>query len=139
MVRSIGADHVIDYTHEDFTTLGGRYDVVLFLAGTQTPWACRRALTPQGTLVVISGDAKGRWVGAVGRIAKALAVSPFVSQRMTAFTVAPKTADLVSVTELIETGRVTPVIGDTYALSEVPEAIRRMEGGRTRGKIVITL
>ncbi|TFE52980.1 NAD(P)-dependent alcohol dehydrogenase [Streptomyces sp. ICN441] len=139
LVRSIGADHVIDYTHEDFTTHGRRYDLVLYLAGTQTPRACRRVLTPKGTLVVISGDAEGRWVGAVGRIARALAMSPFVSQRMVAFTMRPERADLEFLTALVESGRVTPVIGATRTLADVPETIGQLESGHTRGKIVITV
>ncbi|MFD9969948.1 NAD(P)-dependent alcohol dehydrogenase [Streptomyces sp. NPDC059011] len=139
LVRSIGADHVVDYTVDDFTRHGRRYDLVLYLAGTQTPLACRRALTPEGTLVVISGDAKGRWLGAVGRIAMALAMSPFVSQRVVVFTVRPKRADLEFLTELLETGRMTPVIGATRGLEDVPEVIGQLECGHTRGKIVITV
>jgi NADPH:quinone reductase-like Zn-dependent oxidoreductase len=139
MVRSLGADHVIDYTQEDFTRSGQHYDLIFQLAGTRSPSECRRALTSKGTLVQISGESDGRWIGAVDRIIKALVLSPFVSQKMASFTVKPNKEDLQFLKQLIETGTLTPVIDMTYSLSEVPEAIRYLEEGHARGKVVVTL
>jgi NADPH:quinone reductase-like Zn-dependent oxidoreductase len=139
MVRSLGADHVIDYTKEDFTRSGRKYDLIFQLAGTRSPSECRRALTPEGTLVQISGDSDGRWIGPLDRIVKALVLSPFVSQRMASFTVKPNEEDLRFLKELIESGKLTPVIDRAYPLSETPEAIRYLENGHARGKVVITM
>ena len=139
MVRSLGADHVIDYTKEDFTQSGQKYDLIFQLAGTRSPSECRRALTSKGTLVLSSGESDGRWIGPVDRIIKALMLSPFVSQKMASFTVQPNKADLQFLKQLIESGKVTPVIDRTYPLSEVPEAIRYLENGHARGKVVITV
>jgi NADPH:quinone reductase-like Zn-dependent oxidoreductase len=139
MVRSLGADHVVDYTQEDFTRRGQKYDLVLQLAGTRSPSECRRALTPKGTLLLSSGESRGRWFGPVARIIKAVALSPFVSQRLSPFEAKRSSADLQVVKELIEAGTVTPVIDRTYSLSEVPDAIRYLEAGHARGKIVITV
>jgi NADPH:quinone reductase-like Zn-dependent oxidoreductase len=139
LVRSLGADDVIDYTREDFTERGPTYDLVFQVAGTRSPSDCRRALTPRGTLVSISGDSSGRWIGAVDRLVKAKALSPFVSQRIATFTVKPTKADLHDLKELIEAGDVTPVIDRTYPLNEVPDALRYLETGHVRGKVVITV
>ena len=140
MVRSLGADHVIDYTVEDFARSGHKkYDLIFQLAGTRSPSECRRALTSKGTLVQISGDSDGRWIGPVDRIVKALVLSPFVSQKMASFTVKPNKEDLQFLKQLIEAGTLTPVIDRTYPLSEVPEAIRYLENGHARGKVVITV
>ena len=139
LVRSLGADHVIDYTREDYTRTGGRYDLVLQLGGTRSPWALRRALTPRGTLLPSSGDSDGRWVGPVGRMLQALALAPFVGQRLVPFLAKPSREDLEVMRELIESGRVSPVIDRTYPLSDTPEAIRHLETGHARGKIVITV
>jgi NADPH:quinone reductase-like Zn-dependent oxidoreductase len=136
--RSIGADHVIDYTKEDFIEDGQRYDLILQLAGTRSPSELRRALTARGTLIPISGESSGRWIGPVARSMNAAALSRFVSQRMVGFTVKPNGKDLRALKELVEAGKVTPVIDRTYSLSEVPDAIRYMEQGHARGKIVIT-
>jgi NADPH:quinone reductase-like Zn-dependent oxidoreductase len=139
LVRSIGADHVIDYTREDFTEKGQRYDLILQLGGTTSPSDCRRALTSEGTLLLSSGDSSGRWIGPVGRIIKAAVLSPFVSQRLAAFEAKRSSEDLQFLKELIEAGAVKPVIERTYPLSETPEAIRRVETGHVRGKVVITV
>jgi len=139
MVRSIGADHVIDYTQEDFTRSGQKYDLILQLAGTRSPSDCRRALTSKGTLLLSSGESDGRWIGPVDRIIKALALSPFVSQRLGAFEAKPSREDLQVLKELIEAGKVMPVIDRTYPLSDLPEAIRYLEEGHARGKVVITV
>src|ERR687893_2326764 len=137
LVRSLGADHIIDYTKEDFTRSGQNYDLIFQLAGTHSPSECRRALTPKGTLVQISGESDGRWIGAVDRIVKALVLSPFVGQKLASFTVKPNKEDLQFLSQLIEAGKLTPVIDRAYSLSETPEAIRYLEEGHARGKVVI--
>ncbi|MGV9823301.1 NAD(P)-dependent alcohol dehydrogenase [Nocardia xishanensis] len=137
LVRSLGADHVIDYTRVDFTRGGRRYDVVFQLSGTRAPWHYLRVLTPGGTLVLAGGDSDGRWIGAVARLLAARLMAPFVSQRLTSLTVAPNAADLVLLRDRIEAGEVTPVIDRSYPLDELPAAIRHLEQGHARGKIVI--
>ena len=139
LVRSIGADHVIDYTREDVTQGGQRYDLIFQLAGTRSPSDLRRALTPKGTLLLSSGESDGRWVGPMDRILKALVLAPFVSQRLSSFLAKSTTEDLQVLKELIEAGKVSPVIDRTYPQSEVPEAIRYLEEGHARGKVVVTV
>jgi NADPH:quinone reductase-like Zn-dependent oxidoreductase len=139
MVRSLGADQVIDYTREDFTTHRGRYDLILQLAGTSSPSACRRALVPKGTLLLSSGESSERLIGPVDRIIKAFVLSPFVRQRMSPFLAKPNRKDLRFLKELVEAGKLTPVIDRTYPLSEVPDAIRYLEEGHARGKVVVTV
>jgi len=136
MVRSIGADRVIDYTVDDFTQGGRRYDLILQLAGTRSPSECRRALTVRGTLVLSSGD--GRMSG-IGRTLAATVSSPFVSQRLVAWLARMNGADLEALAGFVEAGQVTPVIDRTYALGETAAAIRHLEEGHTRGKLVITV
>jgi NADPH:quinone reductase-like Zn-dependent oxidoreductase len=137
MVRSLGADHVIDYTQEDFTQGGTRYDFIFQLAGTRSASDCRRALTPKGTLVLSSGESSGRLIGPIGRVVNARALAPFVSQRLLSFTVSPNGEDLQSLKALIEGGEVSPVVDRRYSLAEAPEAIRYLEEGHARGKVVI--
>jgi NADPH:quinone reductase-like Zn-dependent oxidoreductase len=137
LVRSLGADHVIDYSKENFTRSGQNYDLIIQLAGTRSPSECRRALTPKGTLVLSSGESDGRWIGPVDRIVKALVLSPFVGQKLASFTVKPNKEDLQFLRQLIEAGKLTPVIDRAYSLSETPEAIRYLESGHARGKVVI--
>jgi NADPH:quinone reductase-like Zn-dependent oxidoreductase len=139
LVRSLGADHVIDHTREDFTRGDRKYDLVFQLAGTRSPSDCRRALTPRGMLLLSSGESDGRLIGPVDRIIKALLLAPFVRQRLVSFVAKRSSQDLQLMTELIEAGTVTPVIDRTYPLSDVPEAIRYLEEGHARGKVVITL
>jgi len=139
MVRSIGADHVIDYTREDFTQSGQKYDLTLQLAGTRSPSECRRALTPKGTLLLSSGESSGRWIGPLGRIIKAVLLSPFVSQRLAPFEAKRSKEDMQVLKELIDAGTVMPVIDRTYSLSDVPDAIRYLEEGHARGKVIITV
>ncbi|HKY64903.1 MAG TPA: NAD(P)-dependent alcohol dehydrogenase [Acidimicrobiales bacterium] len=137
LVRSLGADHVVDYTSEDVTRSAARYDLVLQVAGAHAASALRRVLTPRGVLVMISGDAEGRWVGPVGRMVAARLTSPFVGQTLTGFTVTVNADDLEAVGRQIEAGGVTPVIDRTYAFGEVAEALLHLETGRARGKVVI--
>jgi NADPH:quinone reductase-like Zn-dependent oxidoreductase len=139
MVRSIGADHVIDYTKEDFTQSEQRYDFILDNVANHSLSDLRRALTPRGTLVPNNGTTGGRWIGPVGRLVMAFVISPFVSQRLRPFVSEGKNEDLVTLKELIEAGKVTPVIDRTYPLSAVPEAIGYVGEGHARGKVVITV
>jgi NADPH:quinone reductase-like Zn-dependent oxidoreductase len=139
MVRSLGADHVIDYTREDFIRGGPRNDFVFQLAGTASPSECRRALTPKGTLLLSSGESSGRVIGPLGRVFKARALAPFVSQKLVSFTVSPNRADLEALTHLIEAGDVSPVIDRRHPLAETPEAIGYLEEGHARGKVVISV
>ena len=139
LVRSLGADHVIDYTQADFTQSGQKYDLVFQLAGTSSPSDLRRSLTSEGTLVLSSGDSDGRWIGPVDRLVKAAVLSPFVSQKLGSFLAKPNRDDLQFLKELIEAGKLMPVIDRTYPLSEVPEAIRYLEEGHARGKVVIAV
>ena len=139
LVRSLGAHRVIDYTREDFTRGETKYELIFHLAGTHSPAACRRALTPKGTLVLSSGDAKGRLLGPLPRVLQAAALSPFVSQRLAQLDVKRSHEDLTHLTELIEAGTLTPVIDRTYPLREAAEAIRYLETGRARGKVVIAV
>lgn len=138
MVRSIGADHVIDYTREDFTSGRGRYDVLLDIIGNRSLSKTRGVLTPKGTLVMIGGP-KGRWIRPLDRILMAFVTAPFVSQKTVSRTAAWNKKDLVLMQELMESGKVTSVIDRTYSLSDVPEAVRYLEGGHARGKVVITV
>jgi NADPH:quinone reductase-like Zn-dependent oxidoreductase len=139
LVRSLGADHVIDYTKEDFVQRGQQYDLILQLAGTRSPSGFRCALTPKGTLLLSSGEARGRWLGPITRIIAAIALSPLVSQRLSPFEAKRSGQDLQVMKELIEAGTVMPVIDRTFSLSDVPAAIRYLEEGHARGKIVITV
>jgi NADPH:quinone reductase-like Zn-dependent oxidoreductase len=138
MVRSIGADQVIDYTNEDFTKAGPRYDVMLDLVGSRSLSDCRRALTARGTYVLVGVRDLGRWFG-LGRQIKALLLSPFVRQRMRVFVVRHNREDLTVLKDLVEAGRVTPVIARRYSLSDVPEALRYQGEGHTQGKVVIVV
>jgi NADPH:quinone reductase-like Zn-dependent oxidoreductase len=138
MVRSIGADQVIDYTNEDFTQTGQRYDVMLDLVGNRSLSDCRRTLVPRGTYVVVGVRDMGRWIG-LGRQFKALLLSPFVRQRMRVFVVKHNREDLAVLKDLVETGKVAPVIDRRYALSDVAEALRYQGEGHAQGKIVIAV
>ncbi len=139
MVRSIGADHVIDYTEEDITQSGQRYDLILDNAASHSLSDLRRALTPRGTLIPNNGTSGGRWTGTLGRTLTALVMSPFLRQRLRPFVSKETNGDLVVLKELVEAGKVTPVIDRTYPLSEAPDAIRHLEEGHARGKVVVTV
>lgn len=139
MVRSIGADHVIDYTREDFSEGDQRYDVILDIGGNSSLSRFRRALTPKGTLVITGGEGGGRWLGGTDRQLRALALSPFVGQKLGTFINKENHEDMIVLKELIESGKVTPVIDRAYPLAEVPEAIRYLEEGHVKRKVIITL
>lgn len=139
LVRSIGADHVIDYGRDDFAASGSRYDVILDIGGNASLSRLRRALTPRGTLVIVGGETSGRWLGGTDRQIRATLLSPFVGQKLGTFISSENYPDLLALTELIEAGKVTPVLDRTFPLSEAPEAIRYVEEGHARGKVVITV
>jgi NADPH:quinone reductase-like Zn-dependent oxidoreductase len=140
LLRSIGADHVIDYTLEDFTQGGQRYDFILDNVANHSLSDTRRALTPNGTLYSNGGGhSSGRWVGSLGSIIKASAVSLFVRQQARPSIKFPNRADLGVLMELIDGGKVIPVIDGTYPLSETPEAIGHVGEGHARGTVVITV
>jgi NADPH:quinone reductase-like Zn-dependent oxidoreductase len=138
LVRSLGAEEVIDYTREDFANGARRWDLIVDTAGRRSLSQLRRALTPRGTLVIVGGEGGGRWLGGFDRqILRAPAVSAFSRQRLRPLVSKERRADLLVLKELIEAGKVTPVIDRTYPLGEAPEAIRYLEEGHARGKIVI--
>jgi NADPH:quinone reductase-like Zn-dependent oxidoreductase len=137
LVASLGADHVIDYTREDFADGRQRYDLILDIGGNTPLRRLRRALTPAGTLVIAGGEG-GRWTG-MGRQLRALALSPLIRQRLTTFISRHRQADLDTLRQLAETGQLIPVIDRTYPLAEAPQAIRHLAAGHARGKIAITI
>jgi NADPH:quinone reductase-like Zn-dependent oxidoreductase len=139
LVRSIGADHVIDYTREDFADGRNRYDVILDIAGNRSLSHLRRALAPEGMLVIVGGEGGGKWLGGIDRQLRAHVLSPFVGQKLGTWISKERKEDLEALRELLEAGKVTPVVDRTFPLSEVPEAIRYLRNGRARGKVVITV
>ncbi len=139
MVRSIGADHVIDYTREDFAEGEQRYDLILDIGGNSTLARLRRTLTPEGTLVIVGGEGGGRWFGGIDRQLRAMMLSPLVGQKLTVKFPRENHEDLIVLKELIESGKLTPVIDRTYPLAEAPEAIRYLQEGHAQGKVVITV
>ncbi len=139
MVRSIGADEVIDYTREDFTERGERYDLILDIAGTSPFARLRRALTPKGTIVLVGGEGGGRLFGVVPRLLRAMILSPFVGHELRPFVSSENHEDMLVLGELAGAGKVTPTVDRTFPLAEVPEAMRYLEAGRARGKVLISL
>jgi NADPH:quinone reductase-like Zn-dependent oxidoreductase len=138
LVSSIGADHVLDYTRDDFADGSQRYDLILDIGGNSPLSRLRRALTPGGTLVIVGGEDGGRWTG-MSRQLRALARSPFTRQRLTTFVSRQRLADLETLAQLIQAGRLAPVIGKTYPLHHAPDAMRDLLAGHARGKLVITV
>jgi NADPH:quinone reductase-like Zn-dependent oxidoreductase len=136
LVRSIGADHVIDYTTEQIPA--GRYDVIIDIAGDRKLSLLRRALTPKGILVLVGSENSGNWLG-MRRVFAALLLSPFVSHQLRGLLATERKKDIESVVELIETGKVTPVIDRTCRLADVADAIRQLQAGSARGKVVVTI
>ncbi|CAN5792865.1 NAD(P)-dependent alcohol dehydrogenase [soil metagenome] len=140
LVRSLGADDVIDYTREDFADGARRWDLIVDTAGRRPLSHVRRALTPKGTLVIVGGDGGGNWTGGFFRgVFRAPLVSLFVGQKLRGLATKVKQEDLVTLKELIEAGTITPVIDRTYPLIEAQDAIRYLEEGNTAGKVVITV
>jgi len=139
LVGSIGADEVIDYTRQDVTDGTRQWEVIVDTGGRRTLSQLRQALTPTGTLVIVGGEGGGRWLGGFLRNLRAPLLSRFVGQRLRMLTSKPNQEDLQVLREFVEAGKLMPRIGRTYPLAEVPEAIRALEAGKTRGKIVITV
>ena len=139
LVRSLGADHVIDYTREDFADAQQCYEVILDVGGSASLSRLRRALTPKGALVIVGGETDGRWLGGTDRQLRALVLSRFVGQKLSTFVSRENHGDLLVLKELVEAGKVTPVVDRVYPLSDVADAIRYMREGRARGKVVITV
>ena len=140
LVRSLGADEVIDYTREDFTDGTRHWDVILDNAGRRPLRTLRRALTPKGTLAIVGGDGGGKWTGGFFRqILRAPILSMFVGQRLRPVVSTENGADLEALRELIESGAVTPVVGRTFGLTEAADAMRYLEQGHPAGKVVITV
>ena len=140
LVRSLGADQVIDYTRTDVTDGSRRWDLILDTAGHRSLSRLRRALTPTGTLVIVGSERRGRWLGGFDRNLRALALSRLVGQRLRLLSSKPRPEDLRTLRELLEAGKVVPVVDRTYPLGEVPEAIRQLvEGHGGGGKIAITV
>jgi NADPH:quinone reductase-like Zn-dependent oxidoreductase len=137
LVRSVGADHVIDYAEEDFTQSGQQYDLILVMGGNNSLSQLKRILRPGGTLVPVGTEAGNRWVGGKAWI-QAMLLSRLV-RHLRPLASEPNRADLQFLTELIEAGKITPVMDKTYPLSEVPDAMRYLHEGNPRGKIVITV
>lgn len=138
LVRSIGADHVIDHSRDEIDRDGRRYDLVLDIGGNRPLSLLRRVLTPHGTLVMVGGEGGGRWTG-MGRQLRALAMSPVVRQRLRIFITKENSQDLETLRQLIEGGKVSPAVDRTYPLSDAAGAIRYLEAGRVRGKVVVTV
>jgi NADPH:quinone reductase-like Zn-dependent oxidoreductase len=137
LVRSIGADHVIDYTREEFADGRNRYDVILDIAGNRSLSQLRRALTPRGTLVIVGAEDAGNWLG-VRRQLRAAALSPFGRQKLGFFISKERSQDLEELRKLLEAGAIKPVVDRAFSLDQVPEGIRYLRDGHACGKIVIT-
>ncbi len=138
LVRSLGADDVIDYTAGDISKSNLRYDLVLDIGGNRSLTTLRRMLAPKGTLVIVGGEGGGRWFG-IGRQLRAIALSPFVRQRLGTLIASENSNDLDTLRAMIEDGAVTPVLDRTCSLAEIPEAMRDLEAGRVRGKVVAAI
>ena len=139
LVRSLGADSVIDYTKTDYTTEGAKYDVIIDNVGNHGFFANRRALKPEGKFILVGGGGPedGQWIGPMVNPLKALLIKPFIKQDMRVLFADLSPDDLATLAGLMESGQMTPVIDRRYSLAEVPDAIRYLESGRARGKVVI--
>jgi NADPH:quinone reductase-like Zn-dependent oxidoreductase len=139
LVRSLGADHVVDYRREDFVASSTRYDLILDIGGNTSLARLRRALTPKGTLVIVGGETSGKWLGGSDRQVRAMVLSMFVSQKLGTFIAAVKQDDLLVLAQLAESGQLTPAVDRTFSLDEAAKAIRHVEEGHARGKVVVTI
>jgi len=138
LVQALGADHVVDYTQRDYAE-DGPYDRVIDIGGNRTLGELRRALTPKGRLVIVGGETDGRWLGGLDRQFRAGLLSPFVSQTLGQVIAGENAEDLVALSELIESGQVTPAVERTYPLAEAATAVRHLADGQARGKLVLTV
>ena len=139
MLRSIGADHVVDYTKEKFTWSGKRYDVILDNVSNHSLTALRRVLSPTGTLIPNGGNFQHRWIASGGRLLRGVVMFRFGSQRLGNFLMSTRHEDLVVLKELIEAGTVTPVLDHAYPLNETSQAIDHVGRGHARGKVTVTV
>jgi NADPH:quinone reductase-like Zn-dependent oxidoreductase len=139
LVRALGADRVVDYTRDDFADGEHRYEAILDIGGNSRLSHLRRALTPRGRLVIVGGETDGRWLGGTDRQLRAQLLSPLVSQKLGTFIASENAKDLMTLRALVESGTLTPAIDRTYPLSETPAAIRYLQEGRARGKVVIAM
>ena len=139
LVRSLGADDVVDYTREDVTDGSRHWDLVIDTGGHRPLSRLRQVLTPRGALVIVGSEGRGRWLGGFDRNLRAVALSPFVGQRLGMLSSKTRQDDLQTLRELLEAGKVTPAVSATYPLAEVPEAIRQLVEGHRGGKLVITV
>lgn len=139
LVRALGADHVLDYSTDDFADGTRRYDLILDIGGNPKLSRLRRALTPSGTAVIVGGEEGGSWTGGFGRSLRAPLVSLFVRQRLTMLASKERASDLERLAEYFEAGTLRPSIDRTYALEDVPDAMRRLEAGDVRGKVAVTV
>ena len=137
LVRSLGADHVIDYSRADLEDGGRRYDLVLDIAGNRPVAQLRRVLTPTGTLVMVGGEEGGRWTGGIQRQLGAVALSPFVRHRLTMLVPNENSTDLATLADLADRGAFRPAIDRTFTLESAPEALHHLESGQARGKLVV--
>lgn len=138
LVRSLGADHVIDYTHADFADGTSRYDLILDIAGNPSLSRLRRALTPTGTVVLVGGEHGGNLTGGMNRSLRALLLTPFIGQRFAMYIAKERASDLERLAGFFEAGTVVPSLGHTFPLDRVPEAMRLLDSGDVRGKVAIT-
>jgi len=139
LVRSLGADHVVDYTRDDFADGRHSYDAILDIGGNRPLSRLRRALTPRGRLVIVGGETGGRWLGGFDRQIRALLLSPLVGQKLGTFVSSENARDLAALSELIDAGKVTPAVDRRYPLSEAAAAVRYLQDGGARGKVVVVV
>jgi NADPH:quinone reductase-like Zn-dependent oxidoreductase len=139
LVRSLGADHVLDYTRQDFADGINRYDLILDIGGNSSLRRLRSALTPNGTLVIVGGEEGGKWTGGFGRSLRAPLLSRFVKERLTMLASKERGSDLERLTPLIEAGQLTPSLDRTFPLARVPDAMRHLQAGDVRGKVAIII
>lgn len=139
LIRSLGADHVIDYTKEDFTRNGKRYDLLLDIAGSQSWYACKRVLNPRAILVIVGGPKSNRWIGPLGHIIKVRLAALGASQKAVFFVAEFKREDVMLLNNMFERGQVKPFVDRTYSLSEISEAMRYLGTGHAKGKIIVTM
>jgi NADPH:quinone reductase-like Zn-dependent oxidoreductase len=139
LVRSIGADHVIDYNHEDFTLQAQKYDLILDLSGNHSLSAYRRVLTPEGSYVIAGDTSKGSWMGPAAAFGRTLVASKFVKQKLVPFVASINQADLATLAIMLQTGKVKPVIDRQFPFDQIAAAIRYQQTGHARGKVIVTL